>query len=853
MTVVKKDKSGFSHFFKEDDIFIREVIQEITEQPVGSESAVQVSTLPVLPELHPAADDDRRTYWRTLRKFFSTGESGGLKNGLYPVVMAPQLTRSLIGLEYPVWINTGYQTNNDRALSRSLHELIIEALAKVDEQVYDVRILKDNDESLVRIANEELAGSEPKFLDALMETLRNRVLDTVEMGEKDRQGFTESFDRMLHYMPREGVVLPYSGDLPFQLLEAGMMAIQAKERAYLLEDIQTLTDRINDLVRIEKEKGAEGRDPEKLRESLGAAGAMLRVDALSSFLPDTGSKTMEPERLARIERFAGILAQAKEILGQRAHIVVEKGNPALVRPAWKQIFESSSLTQANAAEGCDTIEGVFRKEMGRCAELFAAVRAAELELEGKYQADLHDDYFARFTWENLTEEELHCCPFFVLIADAASLLEQEFQSLTGLLYENLPIKFLGMKTGLKANDLGKQPDLHSHHELTGMLLSHRNLFVSQTASITPSRLLEAFEYGMAAFAPAFFHVLDIDKSTHEHPMLITSAMIESRDFPGFIYAGLLGTPWGSRFNISNNPQSSRTWPDHDIVVRYPNGEEGTMNFPFTFADQAALFPEYQRFFQPVDPAYWTDDLVPVAEYMERHMEDNVGKVPFIWMVDQDNTLHQVAVSWQIIMAAEERRDHWRFLQENSGIHNFHVERAVHQLRRQLEEEQRDAIEQLKAAHQEEIARVRMEEADRVMENLTNALLHLDLTNAGAISSPAAKSPAPAKKAIESGDSGESAPEEKAPAKEAEPVVLVSEPYIDTALCTSCNECINVNSAMFKYNADKMAYIADAKAGTFEELVIAAENCPVSIIHPGAPLNPKEPGLDDLIERAKPYN
>jgi hypothetical protein len=59
--------------------------------------------------------------------------------------------------------------------------------------------------------------------------------------------------------------------------------------------------------------------------------------------------------------------------------------------------------------------------------------------------------------------------------------------------------------------------------------------------------------------------------------------------------------------------------------------------------------------------------------------------------------------------------------------------------------------------------------------------------------------------------------------------------------------------MFAYNADKQAYIADPDAGTFRQLVEAAESCQVSIIHPGKPRNPREPGLEDLIERAKPFN
>jgi pyruvate-ferredoxin/flavodoxin oxidoreductase len=83
--------------------------------------------------------------------------------------------------------------------------------------------------------------------------------------------------------------------------------------------------------------------------------------------------------------------------------------------------------------------------------------------------------------------------------------------------------------------------------------------------------------------------------------------------------------------------------------------------------------------------------------------------------------------------------------------------------------------------------------------------------------------------------------------------LAMEPYIDSARCTTCNECTNLNGRLFAYNADKQAYIKDPKAGTFAQIVQAAEKCPVAAIHPGTPLNPKEKDLAKWIERARPFN
>ncbi len=80
-----------------------------------------------------------------------------------------------------------------------------------------------------------------------------------------------------------------------------------------------------------------------------------------------------------------------------------------------------------------------------------------------------------------------------------------------------------------------------------------------------------------------------------------------------------------------------------------------------------------------------------------------------------------------------------------------------------------------------------------------------------------------------------------------------EPYIDTELCTSCNECTQLNPKMFAYNDDKKAFIKDPKAGTFKQLVQAAERCTARIIHPGTPLDPDEPDLEELVKRAEKFN
>ena len=101
--------------------------------------------------------------------------------------------------------------------------------------------------------------------------------------------------------------------------------------------------------------------------------------------------------------------------------------------------------------------------------------------------------------------------------------------------------------------------------------------------------------------------------------------------------------------------------------------------------------------------------------------------------------------------------------------------------------------------------------------------------------------------------GEAAAVEEAEAEEPEaPAANPDEASIETARCTTCNECTEINNRMFAYNDNQQAYILDPDGGSFSEMVVAAENCQVAIIHPGKPRNPKEANLDELIKRAEPF-
>ena len=66
------------------------------------------------------------------------------------------------------------------------------------------------------------------------------------------------------------------------------------------------------------------------------------------------------------------------------------------------------------------------------------------------------------------------------------------------------------------------------------------------------------------------------------------------------------------------------------------------------------------------------------------------------------------------------------------------------------------------------------------------------------------------------------------------------PLRQTSRCPSCGECTAINDRLFAYNDNKQAYIKDITAGSYRQLIEAAESCQVAIIHPGKPRDPNEP-------------
>ena len=203
-------------------------------------------------------------------------------------------------------------------------------------------------------------------------------------------------------------------------------------------------------------------------------------------------------------------------------------------------------------------------------------------------------------------------------------------------------------------------------------------------------------------------------------------------------------------------------------------------------------------------------MIPLGEYLQGDEAQKQGKVPYILMVGEDNVLHRVVVTRAVAEVAKRYESAWRNLQELGGIGNSQALRLLDREKQVWEEEKQKELDELRSQLGEESA-------------------------ASVAAAPAA---------------GEAVAEVEAEAEVEE--ISPDVTYIETVRCSTCNECTDRNPKMFMYNDNKEAYIADLEAGTYRQMVEAAEVCKLAIIHPGKPWNLNEKGLEDLIKRAAPF-
>ena len=537
--------------------------------------------------------------------------------------------------------------------------------------------------------------------------------------------------------------------------------------------------------------------------------------------------------------------------------------------------------------------GIFEGHMRKMADGFRDIRRAELLLSGEYDTAPREDELALLDWSHFSDDEFALCPPIIAMGGDGAMLDIGFQNLSRLLASGKPIRVIVLDTQVYSNTggqactsgfTGQVSDMaafgraqhgksEERKELALIAMAHRGAFVHQTSQASATHLIGGVLKALQKRRPAIVniytpcpveHGLADDWAAHAAKLAL-----ESRAFPFLTYDPDAGASLADCLSLEGNPAIDDAWPTYSLEFTKEDGKPGQLDLPLTIADWAATEGRFKKHFASLPREQWNEDLVPFAEYLALPAAEREGRTPFINVVDESATLGRLSVSPEIVRLAEERQRFWSLLRQLAGLEVSTSARDA--VAAELETEYESKLAALKAEYEGRIATLQASYPAQIARRMADALLReangtrtiadliASMPKNAAVAPPVIPVSPPviptAGRDLQL-PSVFSAVQPEPRAAETSVVVadeeLAMEAYIESARCTTCNECTNMNGKLFAYNADKQAYIKDAKAGTFQQLVLAAERCPVSIIHPGSPLNPKEKDLAKWVERAKRF-
>ena len=723
--------------------------------------------------------------------------------GLRPALLAPYKDLTTLRYDFPLVLA---KTDAAADCVRSLSAVIDNLLQEVAPRGLDGERTRRHVLGLEREIRGLVAEGAKGPLSDLWETASKLL------AAKGSKELTASLARARAALKVDGAVIGCEPDTPARLLtHAWQFVQQTKTRAFKAE-IERLIMKLTEVLRADFVRSDAGRSAEQLRASFGTTHADdFDFEALSRMLSEAAPKATLPEgRRQRIEA-------ALEVLRSQ------------------RFFEARGGTETPHSfvfDSCAAALYAYRRQLPEMVELIKAVTIAELEIEGRYIDSHHHVYFEEFDANSLRPQDLNLFPGYLVCIRAAGGPMGDNAGLMEVLSLGLPVKVL-----VQIDDILEEPSVSDGHfafnarsaRLASMAIGLNEVYVMQSSSSNLYQLRERILKGLQYPGRALFSVFTgaSGRSAGLPPYLVAAAAMQARAFPAFTYDPSAGADWASRFTLEDNPQPELDWPVANFAYEDEARQKVSEDVAFTFVDFVACDPRYAKHLAGVPRALWNGSLVPVKESLGHDVNGFPEKVPYLMMVDRNEALHRVIVDDKLILAAQRCRDMWHGLQELGGIRNSYAERMLARERQAWEVEKQREIEAVR----------------REARPATPAMAPVAAPSpAPAVAASTAPSPAPTA-------SAQPAPQPSAPAVE-EP--KSDEASIETPRCTTCNECTLLNDRMFAYDENKQAYIKDITAGTYRQLVEAAESCQVSIIHPGKPRDLKEPGLEDLLKRAEPF-
>lgn len=737
------------------------------------------------------------------RTFFSTGrrQAEGVDAiddlALHPALLAPYRDLTRLRYDFPlVLVDRG----PGAGMVRSLTSVIDEVITEVAPRGIDGERQRKLALHLERAVREQLSRGEGGRLSAILKVVATRIAPPGET----------SVDLVLRQLADklqlDGLVVDCDRSMPARVLEHVWQAAQKNKGKAFRAKLERLIVKLSDILRAAYLHSADGQKPDALRAALGGNHRDSFDFAVMSKLVVRNLRQDElpASRRGRIE----------------AALVVLKTQPFYPDPRLANRSDAPTTFDFRF-DNCAGAANAYRERLPKLAAVVKALAVAELESDGAYDEAEHDAFFEHFGEASLSADDIALFPDYFVAIPADKADAPENAGLLEILSAGLPVKIL-----TEATDLLEEAAVGTGHFAFGvrsMRLANTatalgGVFVVQTVSSNlyalRQRLAKAFEHRGAGLFSVYAGAGAVGDLP---PYLTAAAAMESRAFPAFTYDPYAGDNQAARFSLEDNPQPEADWPVAPFEYVDETLQRVTEETPFTVADFLLCDRRYADHFARVPRDRWNGAMIPADEWLARDPKESSDAVPYVLAVDDRSVLQRVIVDARLMQTVARTRTFWHRLQEQGGINNSHADILLSRERAKWEQAREKEIKALEAL----------------------AATAAAPAAAGATSAEAAGVAAPA--ATPSAVAPPAAPERNP-----------DESWIETARCPSCNECQIINDKMFLYNDNKQAYIGDLKAGTYRQMVEAAESCQVSIIHPGKPWNPGEPGLDELIARAEVF-
>jgi hypothetical protein len=758
-----------------------------------------------------------------------------------PALVYPHLDLSRIRYDYPVCFTPG---DPDR-VSRTLTEIIDDLVAEAADEGSDAgqRLKRHVYQLELEIKSLSETGHGAR-LSTLWERAAESLIASSPLSEEKKNTLREDLSTARRSLKIDGDTVPCSPEIPRRLFTATWSLYRRQQYESWREDLDFLIHGLQDILTTDYDRSPQSKSPEKLRASVGSQDEM-DFDTMSLIL----SESHLGEPIAGTRR-ARVQSALETLLALRPLFQGENDQDAGLPFDVETVFDDCAAALAE-----------YRTRMRIMVSFFKAVHTARLEISNRYRESVHDERVARLDVSHLTEEELSLCPPVLVILNGDALAKTENQALLEILGAGPPIKILVHLDDLCGrNGAAKDPSvmLGWQSRLSNMAMALGEVYVMQSPVSNLPQLQYGFLDGLRYQGPALFSVYTGVSGDHSRlPVYFQAAAAsESRAFPTFTFDPGKGETQVERMHVLENPQSDRDWPADEVRYRTAGGQEVSVRLAFTLADYLACDRRLAAHFWLLPPDKWHESMIPLSDYL--HLDGGDGeKIPYLTMIDNEDRLCRVVMTREVLVSVSRCRSYWRSLQESGGINNSFAMKLLSEEKQRLEEDKKREVEEIEQKYTVELDRDISGLTREIVQRIASQLIAQGAEGPGPLLgtsfAPAAPPAAGAPPTVEPPPVADETAVKEAVEEEEEEELAFDDPYIDTPLCTTCNECTNLNGQMFAYNENKQAYVADPQAGTFRELVVAAEKCPVHIIHPGKPKNQSEPNLDELIKRAAPFN